>query len=128
MELSNLVVKFAPSATLAESTIEKLFSIETGVGVGVAVGVGVGLGVASGAKGPRRAKNQIRNATMTKPAAKKISLFLLIPPPIGTLNPAGGPAGFIAGPAGGTVGIGGKDGSLVLGSDFDFSSSPNLTS
>lgn len=124
MELSNLVIKFAPSAILAESTIGKLSSIETGVGVGVAVGVGVGLGVVSGAKGPRRAKNQIRNATIINPPASKTNFFQFAPPPIGTLSPAG----FVAGPVGGTVGIGGKDGSLVLGSDLDFSSSPSLTS
>ena len=124
MELSNLVMKFVPSATLAESTIGKLSSIEAGVGVGVAVGVGVGLTATSGAEGPRNAKNQTKNATTTKPPTSKTSLFQFVPPPVGTLSPAG----FVMGPIGGTAGIGGKDGSLVPGSDLDFSSSPSLTS
>ena len=124
MELSNLVVKFAPSATLAESTIEKLSSMEAGVGVGVAVGVGVGLTATSGAEGPRKAKNQTKNATTTNPPTSKTSLFQFVPPPVGTLSPVG----FVMEPTGGTTGIGGKDGSLTPGSDLDFSSSPNLTS
>ncbi len=104
---------------LAELVTEKLSSMEAGVAKGD--GVGVGLSVTCGAEGPRRAKNQTRNATTTSPPARKINLFQLALPVIGTASPI---------PVGGRgLAMGrGADGGFMPGNGLALSSSPSFTS